>query len=137
MYPAAYDNVIGVASTANDDSRSWFSNYGSKLVYVAAPGEGIVTTYPFGSFAAAWGTSFSTPLVSGAAAVVVGMQPSATPSQVNWVIAHAKPLTSDLGYGRIDLTQALSSARSLWYTTTATPVPAGCSSGGADWSEAP
>src|SRR6185436_1850103 len=56
-YPAAYDNVIGVASTTNDDVRAAFSNYGSKLVTLAAPGEGIITPFPGGGFAAATGTS--------------------------------------------------------------------------------
>ena len=52
-YPAAFDGVIGVASTDNTDGRSGFSNFGSEWVYVASPGEAIVTTYPYGSFAAA------------------------------------------------------------------------------------
>src|SRR5712691_11240059 len=56
VYPAGYTTrVMGVASTNNSDARSWFSNYGS-TIFVAAPGEGIVTTYPWGTYAAAWGT---------------------------------------------------------------------------------
>jgi hypothetical protein len=37
VYPAAYTGVIGVASTSNSDVLSSFSNYGSSLVWVAAP----------------------------------------------------------------------------------------------------
>jgi hypothetical protein len=48
-YPAAYDSVIGVAATTNLDVRSSYSNYGSRLVSLAAPGDGVITTYPFGS----------------------------------------------------------------------------------------
>jgi len=44
--------------------RSSFSNYGDAVVWVAAP-ESIVTTYPFSTYAAGWGTSFSAPFVSG------------------------------------------------------------------------
>jgi subtilisin family serine protease len=67
VYPAAYQSdVMGVASTSNADMRSCFSNYGDGIVWVAAPGEGIVSTYPFGTYAAGWGTSFSAPFVSGA-----------------------------------------------------------------------
>src|SRR5258708_7668013 len=62
VYPAAYAAVMGIASTSNNDTLSSFSNYGNDLVWVAAPGEGIVTTYPFGTYAAGWGTSFSTPI---------------------------------------------------------------------------
>jgi len=137
VYPAAYDNVIGVASTANDDTRSTFSNYGATLVSVAAPGEGIITTYPWASYAAAWGTSFSTPFVSGAAALVVGLQGSATPSQVASAIAHAKPLTSDLGSGRLDLYLAVGYGRSLWPYAPSSNVPDNCATSGQDWTPAP
>ena len=137
MYPAAYDNVIGVASTSNSDVRSTFSNYGYNLVWVAAPGEGIITTYPYGSYAAAWGTSFSTPIVSGEAALLVGMQGGATQSQVASAIAKAKLLTTELHYGRIDLYQGLKAGRSLWPSAPYSAVPDSCSSDSIDWSEAP
>ena len=133
VYPAAYDSVIGVASTANNDTRSSFSNYGSNLVSLAAPGEAIVTTYPWNTFAAAWGTSFSTPFVSGAAALLVGMQASVSPSQATWAVGHAKLLTADMGSGRLDTYQAVKAARSLWYSVGTSPVPDACSTG-VDWS---
>ena len=85
-YPAAYSNVMSVASTADDDTRSTFSNYGS-TVWVAAPGEAVLTTYPWGSFAAAWGTSFSTPLVAGAAALVAGLDDASRQGNVSGAIA--------------------------------------------------
>ena len=57
VYPAAYQSdVMGVASTSNTDTRSSFSNYGDAIVWVAAPGEGIISTYPFSTYAAGWGT---------------------------------------------------------------------------------
>jgi subtilisin family serine protease len=111
FYPAAFSGVIGVASTTNADIRSSFSNFGTPLVWVAAPGEGIVTTYPYGTYAAAWGTSFSAPFVSGTAALLLQANGSATPSAVADAIAHAKPLTSDLGNGRLDIVSALESVR--------------------------
>src|SRR5205807_7611704 len=51
VYPAAFDNVFGVASTSNLDARSTFSNFGDQVVTLAAPGEGIITTYPGGHYA--------------------------------------------------------------------------------------
>src|SRR5437762_5232302 len=75
VYPAAYQNdVMGVASTSNTDTGSSFSNYGDAIVWVAAPGEAIISTYPFGTYAAGWGTSFSAPFVSGAAALLRSRQ---------------------------------------------------------------
>src|SRR5713226_6574562 len=65
VYPAALQSdVMGVASTSDQDTRSSFSNFGNAIVWVAAPGESIVTTYPFNTYAAGWGTSFSAPFVS-------------------------------------------------------------------------
>jgi subtilisin family serine protease len=71
VYPAALKGVIDVASTNNTDTPSTFSNYGAPPVWLAAPGEGVMTTYPFGTYAAGWGTSFSTPMVTGTTALLV------------------------------------------------------------------
>ena len=134
MYPAAYENVMGVASTNNDDVRSSFSNYGSGLVWVAAPGEAVLTTYPWGSFAAAWGTSFSTPIVAGGAALLVGLNGGANQDQAAAAIAHAQALTPELGYGRLDLFQAVTAGRSLWPNAPESPLPDTCEVSGVDWS---
>ena len=65
-WPAAFNEVLGVASTDLDGNLSSFTNHGPNLVSLAAPGEELVTTYPGGLYALAWGTSFSAGLVSGA-----------------------------------------------------------------------
>jgi subtilisin family serine protease len=107
-YPASLSFVMGVASTSDSDTRSTFSNYGPE-VWAAAPGENIVTTYPFGSYAAGSGTSFSSPFVSGGAALLLALNPSLTPFGASQAIAHARLLTPNLGNGRLDLYLALSS----------------------------
>jgi len=118
VYPAALQNdVMGVASvgstTASDGTRSTFSNFGDAIVWVAAPGEEIVTTYPFSTYAAGWGTSFSAPFVSGAAALARSLKTSITESEAAAAVAHAAPLSgAGMGNGRLDVVPALQSLTS-------------------------
>jgi subtilisin family serine protease len=108
VYPAALqNNVMGVASTSDLDQRSTFSNFGDAIVWVAAPGEAVISTYPFGSYGAAWGTSFSAPFLAGAAALLWDQKPSTNESQAAAAVAHAVPVGLDMGNGRLDLVQAL------------------------------
>lgn len=136
VYPAALGNVMGIGSTSDEDVRSWFSNYGTANVWMAAPGEGIITTYPGGTYAGTWGTSFSAPFVSGAAALLVDLQPTATNSQVASAVSKATRLTSDLNYGRLDLQKALVAGRALWPNAPARQAPELCYSAGVDWTDA-
>jgi len=113
VYPAGYsDMVMGVASTSNSDTLSTFSNYGQPLVWVGAPGEGIVTLFPYGTYAATWGTSFSTPFVAGTAALLLDGA-SANQSQAAQAIAHAQYINSALGHGRLDIYQAVLAWRGM------------------------
>jgi Subtilase family len=128
VYPAALQNdVMGVASTSDQDTRSSFSNWGNAIVWVAAPGEAIVTTYPFNTYAAGWGTSFSAPFVSGGAALLHNLQTTIAQSGAATATAHAVPLTDPgMGNGRLDLCMALGSVGtgscSPDYTVSATPL---------------
>src|SRR5207248_1084906 len=111
VYPAAYQNdVMGVASTSNTDTRSSFSNYGDAIVWVAAPGEAIISTYPFGTYAAGWGTSLSAPFVSGAAALLRNRRSNINEARTAAALAHAVPIGPDMGHGRLDLIRALQAA---------------------------
>lgn len=107
VYPAANRPVFGVASTSNQDQRSSFSNYGNQIVFVAAPGEAIVTTYPFGLYAAGWGTSFSSPFVAGTADLILQMQPNDNAAAIGWGLSHAKWVGSNMGNGRLDVYDSL------------------------------
>jgi subtilisin family serine protease len=108
VYPAGLQNVMGVASTNNQDQRSSFSNYGNQIVWVAAPGEGVITTYPFATYAAGWGTSFSSPMVAGTAALLVNMKSTSNKNVAAFSVGHAKWIGVNMGNGRLDVYGTLS-----------------------------
>lgn len=109
VYPAALQsNVMGVASTNDFDQRSSFSNYGNQVVWLAAPGEQIVTTYPFGTYAAANGTSFSAPFVSGTASLLLNLKGNVNQSQAESAFTHEQYIGGNMGHGRLDIYRTLS-----------------------------
>ena len=111
VWPAAYSSVIGVASTNNSRIRSLFSNFGNSLVTLAAPGEGVITTYPMQHYAQVWGTSFSAPLVSGAASLLLDMNAKTDGSMAEMDLSHATAIGQELGAGELDLHQACLAAK--------------------------
>lgn len=106
VYPAGYNSVVGVGSTGANDAKSTFTNFGTNSTFVAAPGEAVITSYPGGNYAAGWGTSFSTPLVAGEAALILQAKPGYRPGDVANAISRAVQIPQ-MGHGRIDLCQAL------------------------------
>jgi subtilisin family serine protease len=112
LYPASFANVVGVAATDFNDHIASFSNYG-RSVSVSAPGAFVVSTVPGGRYAAAWGTSFSAPLVSGTVALLVSSY-NRGQSGASQVINTADSIDAInpgfanlLGRGRIDAERAL------------------------------
>jgi hypothetical protein len=114
VYPGGLPGVIDVASTSNTDVQSTFTNYGAPPVWMAAPGEGVVTTYPWGTYAAGWGTSFSTPFVAGTAALMLGTNSNCPAWTVPSALADAHYIGNlNLGFGRLDTYQAVQACRLL------------------------
>lgn len=114
VYPGALPSVINVASTSNSDTQSTFTNYGAPPVFMAAPGEGVMTTYPWGTYAAGWGTSFSTPFVAGTAALMMGANGNCKAASVSSGLSHATIIYNpELGWGRLDTYQAVASCHGL------------------------
>ncbi len=107
VYPAGLAGVMGVASVNAENQRSTFSNYGTQVTYVAAPGENIVSTYPYDTYASSSGTSFSAPFVSGTAALALQLSSKVTSQEAASAIAEAQPLTSQMGHGLLDVFHAM------------------------------
>ena len=108
-FPASFGNVIGVGSTSLADQDSSFSNFGDAIVRIAAPGEQLITAYPGNHYAAAWGTSFSTAVISGGISLLRQATPTMTPIEAAEFIRHGavRKQQLTLGAGRVDLFEAL------------------------------
>lgn len=119
VYPAALPNVIDVASTSNSNTPSAFSNYGTPPVWISAPGEAVLTTYPYQTYAVGWGTSFSAPFVSGTVALMGSIAPPGNTGLLNQATAadalsHAQPIPQvQYGFGVLDSYQAVQAWQSF------------------------
>ena len=119
IHPAAVPKVVAVGATDNKDRLTWFSQHGSWLDLVA-PGFQITSTTPGNGYGVGSGTSFSAPLVAGAAALLVDAHPRWSPVQLRqrllWSAADAGPVGPDpaTGFGVVDVDGALGGPASVW-----------------------
>ncbi len=107
QWPAADEDALAVASVTPTDVRSPFSNFGA-WVDVAAPGQGIISSFPLSVYAKWDGTSMATPFVAGQAALLRSQRPGADPDELMARIKRtAVPAGAGLGGGRIDMAASL------------------------------
>jgi cell wall-associated protease len=96
------DNLINVGASGSrldDHLAGDFSNYGKKMVDVFAPGVKVTTIDTDAEFNTEDGTSFSAPITSGIAALILEYYPSLSAKQLKQVIlASATPLTGTMVY---------------------------------------
>jgi thermitase len=115
-YPAACDNAIAVSATDAGDTWAGFSNYGSWVDF-SAPGVNILTTSYYGGYGYWSGTSFSSPLTAGVAALILSVNPALSNSAVIGLLKQSSVdlglpgFDSNYGWGRIDAYAAVTAAR--------------------------
>jgi hypothetical protein len=80
------DNTISVAATMGYDKLASFSNYGAKMVEVAAPGVGILSTVPGNQYVTVSGTSQAAPFVTNVAGMVLDTNPSLSNSDLKKIL---------------------------------------------------
>ncbi len=122
-FPGRIPEVLGVGATnTSGDRRAAFSSYGPE-VDVVAVGEDVIgpigqslcnvflLCLGFEPYAQGDGTSFSTPQVSGLAALLLSLNRGLTPSQITDIIRNSatalRPGETGVGAGRIDMAAAV------------------------------
>ncbi len=109
MYPAACDHAIGVGATDSSDTIASYSTTGAH-VDLTAPGSGIISTYPGGTYVTWSGTSMATPLAAGIGLMVQAAFPGIANDAAEQMIVDAAidrgPAGRDNqhGQGRVDVT---------------------------------
>lgn len=115
-YPAQYKNALGVTNTDLNDNRVSNSNIGY-YTDISAPGLNVITTTPINGLNRNSGTSYSTALTSGAAALLASYKPALGPNDLKNILkASAADVYKNgqnsfyknkLGAGRLDVFAAM------------------------------
>ena len=100
-YPAAFEGVISVGSTNSSNKLSYYSSYGASVDLVA-PGEDIYAPIfdaaKKSTFSRLSGTSMATPVVAGAASLLLSKHPYLTPAQVEYILEQTATDMGDSGF---------------------------------------
>jgi len=110
QYPPSYDldSIIAVAASGPHDGKAAFSCYGATSVDIAAPGVGILSTFPRNKTKSWDGTSMATPHVTGACALIAATRPGIPVDIIKAIVLrNADPLPQWAGLcvsgGRLNL----------------------------------
>ena len=123
FYPCALPgaNVVCVGASDAADVPATFSNWGSRSVDVHAPGVGIVSARPGGSYTTMHGTSMAAPLVAGSLALTAATDPSLSPGQLltritSTVDTHPRLAGRSVTGGRLNVAAAVALSRTAQQT---------------------
>lgn len=94
VYPAAFEEVIAVSATNENDEMAEFSSIGPE-VELAAPGADIYSAWEGGRYYEGNGTSMASPHVAGVAALVLAMEGYETEEEVR---EHLQETAEDIGF---------------------------------------
>jgi len=116
FYPASFNNVLSVGATDINDNKASWATY-SYFIDMMAPGNDVFTTKNDGGYEITFGTSFSSPLVAGAAALVRSrfpelnaiqvMEQLRVTSDVIYEVGNNQDYNGKLGKGRLNMYRAL------------------------------
>ncbi len=130
LFDSASDNpyVLTVSATDSNDAVTSWSNTGNNID-LAAPGLNVLTTATGASYAWWSGTSFSAPIVSGAAALVLSVQPGLSGAQAANILKSsaddlgAAGFDTQYGWGRVNVSRAVNLALSTPVATADVTAP--------------
>lgn len=115
-YPASHMRTIAVGATNQYNERAVFSNYGTGLDIVA-PGMNIYTTSLNNTYENDYGTSLSSPQVSGTIALMLSIDSLLTPDSIRQILrstathlagyAYSNNWNNETGYGRLNTYEAV------------------------------
>lgn len=120
-------SMIPVSATDETDNRTSWSSYGG-FVAIAAPGQNIWTTNRGGGYGTWWGTSFASPVVAGAVALLMSARPAMSGSAIqNALFSTATDLGAAgrdpyYGWGRLDAGAAMQAVLAAPAPDTQPPV---------------
>jgi PKD repeat protein len=123
-----FTSFIAVGATTSTDVKASWSTYGA-FVDIAAPGSDVYTTSGSSGYESVSGTSFASPIAAGLGAILYGINPSFTPTQVETFIFNScvdlgDPGEDNLyGHGRINAAAAVDYALNTPPVASAAATP--------------
>lgn len=114
-FPASYNYVLSIGSTDRTDTKSGFSTF-HHTVDLSSPGSSIFTTHFDGAYRSTQGTSFSSPIVAGAAGLLKSINKNFTGLQIGELLrvtsddiikVSGSAQVEEMGRGRLNMQRAI------------------------------